>query len=115
MNEINAISIAALEKRVVALESMVATSLNRIEGLIRQQIQDLKSEHINEIRKRLDRLLDESQRIWDRLRELETADSRRSGISSVWIGISHLVAAAAGGLIAAAAAWVSSGRPPPHL
>jgi len=116
------VAIAALDKRVSNLESAVTASLNRIETLIRQQIQDLKAEHIGEVRKNLERVEREFKEeevrcakdrheTWERLRELEKSEERRSGGGNLLGSIGHYLAVLFGGAIGALITWLS--RSPP--
>lgn len=114
----NSYAINALERRVTGLENAVTHSLERIEVLIRQQIQDLKNEHLGELRRSLDRVTEEvradearcmsdRKQIWEAVRDLELSDSRRTGSTSTWKGFGPFLAAAVGAATAAVGAWLT--------
>lgn len=110
--------VAALDGRVTRLENQITEGFDRLEMLLRQEISDLKSEQIADLRKQNERLGDDQRRLWDRLVEVERRENRRAGehggqgriLSGIWT----FVAAVAGGIITWLATYFSSGSPPPH-
>jgi hypothetical protein len=108
--------VAALDARVTRMEIQISSGFDRIEELLRQEINDLKTDQISDLRKINERLADDQRRLWDRLVEMERRENRRagdhSGQSRVLGGIGHFLSAAAGGVITWLATWLSGG--PPH-
>jgi hypothetical protein len=115
--------VAALDNRVTALEAALTQSLARIETLIRQEIQDLKSDQLTEIKRSLDRierdatkttdrLADDQRRLWEAVRTLERRENLRTGTGKAMGSIGHFFSAGLGGLISAVATWLSLGRSP---
>jgi len=111
---------AAVDARVTRLESEIKSGFKRIEDLLRQEINDLKTDQINDLRKQNERLSDDQRRLWDRLTDMERRENRRTGDhlgqSRVLGAIGHFLSAAAGGAITWLATWLSKGggTPPPH-
>lgn len=100
-----------LKERVDRLEGAFTDGLDRIETLIRQEIKDLKSEQLADIKQTIDRverdlkddhrrLADDQRRLWDRLTALERRENERTGgfrtMHAAWMSISGIL----GGLIA---------------
>jgi hypothetical protein len=123
VSEMSEAALSVLDGRVTQLESALNQSLVRIEGLIRQEIQDLKTEQLSEIKKSLDRieresskttdrLADDQRRLWEAVRALEGRENLRTGGNRAFVSAGHFISAIAGGLIAAAVNWLSSGRTP---
>jgi len=110
--------LGAIEARVTVIEGQIASGFARIEGLLRQEITDLKSDQISDLRKTNERLADDQRRLWDRLVEMERRENRRAGDSTgqsrVLGAIGHALSAAGGGLITWLATWFGGGGPPPH-
>lgn len=108
--------VAALDTRVTRLEDQITDGFARIEGLLRQEINDLKAEQISELRKANERLADDQRRLWDRLIEVERREHGRDGTSSgqsrILGGIGHFLSAVAGGVITWIATFFSGGTPP---
>lgn len=116
-------AIVALDGRVTNLETMLAQSLARIEGLIRQEISDLKTEQIKDIREdirrverdlkaEVARVADDQRRLWDATRALEGRENQRTGAgkSIGWLG--QLIAVAMSGGIASFLTYLLTGRAP---
>lgn len=110
--------VAALDHRVTRLEGDIKAGFERLENLLRQEIADLKSEQITELRKANDRLADDQRRLWERLVDMERRENRRAGESGgsgrVLSALGHFLSATVGGLIAWMATWLTGGAPPPH-
>lgn len=108
--------VAALDARVTRLEGQITDGFDRIEGLLRQEINDLKAEQISELRKANDRLADDQRRLWDRLIDVERREHGRdetsSGQSRILGGVGHFLSAIAGGAIAWLATLFTGGTPP---
>lgn len=79
----------ALDGRVKQLETLVPDALDRIENLIRDEIKDLKTEQLADIKKSIDRievdlnnkharLADDQRRLWDRLTDVERRENERA-------------------------------------
>jgi chromosome segregation ATPase len=99
-----------LQERVNRLEEAITDGLSRIEVLIRQEIKDLKSEQLADIKQTIDRverdlkgdhnrLADDQRRLWDRVTSLERRENERRGgfraLHAVWLSVSGVL----GGLI----------------
>jgi hypothetical protein len=118
-------ALAALDGRVTNLERALNESLVRIEALIRQEIHDLKTEQIKDIKEdvarveadlkeQVKRIADDQRRLWDATRELEKRENQRYGGDRKlgWLG--NLIAIAlSGGIGGLLTAWFTSGRPHP--
>lgn len=108
--------VTALDERVNRLEEAIAAGLNRIESLLRQQIQDLKTEQLRDMKDELRRLADDQRRLWDAVRDLEKVRNLNAGgirvINSIW----NLISAGIGAGIMALLNGFSggSGHPPAH-
>ncbi len=111
-------TVAALDSRVTRLENQITLGFERIESLLRQEINDLKAEQINELRKANDRLADDQRRLWDRLVEMEQRENLRVGAQGgglrVLGAIGHFLSAACGGAITWIATWLAGSGSPPH-
>ncbi len=91
--------------------------IERVEALIKQEISDLKTEQIKDLREANTRLADDQRRLWDRVVELERREVERAGerggqhkiISAIWA----FFIAAAGGAVTWFATWLSAGKPHP--
>lgn len=105
--------VAALDARMTRLEDQVTAGFNRIETLMRQEINDLKIEQINQLRKEQERLGDDQRRLWDRLVAIELRESQRVARDRTLGSIGHFLSGALGALITWAATWFS-GAPPHH-
>ena len=118
-------AITALDGRVTNLETALNQSLARIEALIRQEIQDLKTEQLRDIRATIDRverdlkdeirrIADDQRRLWEATRALEGRENQRTGAgkSIGWVG--NVIAVALGGGIGAILTSLLSGGKPPH-
>lgn len=114
----NDASVVALDSRVTRLETQISDGFDRVETLLRQEISDLKTEQITDLRKANERLADDQRRLWERLVDMERRENRRagdhSGTARVLTAVGHLISAALGGVITWAATYFSSGAPPPH-
>lgn len=64
-----------ISSRLENLESLI----ERVEGLIKQEIQDLKKEQIADLRRENERLADDQRRLWEAVRELEADRNRAHG------------------------------------
>jgi len=110
--------VAALDARVTRMEQQITSGFNRLEGLLRQEITELKTEQINDLKKTNERLADDQRRLWDRVVEMERRENRRAGDSTgqyrVIGAIGHFVSAALGAAITYLATWFSGGSPPHH-
>lgn len=107
--------VAALDARVTRMEEQISSGFNRLEGLLRQEITELKNEQINDLKKSNERLADDQRRLWDRVVEMERRENRRAGDSSgqnrVFGAIGHFLSAACGGAITWLATWLVGGKP----
>jgi hypothetical protein len=106
--------VVALESRVTRLENQITAGFEKIEGLLRSEISDLKSEQITDLREANKRLADDQRRLWERLSDLERRENMRIGSHRQISAIAHFVSAALGGLLTWALTWMTSGRVPPH-
>jgi len=110
--------VAALSARVNHLEGDIKSGFERIENLLRQEINDLKTEQINDLRKANDRLADDQRRLWERVGDMERRENRRAGEhggrNHVLSAIGHFLSAACGGAITWIATWFAGGGAPPH-
>jgi chromosome segregation ATPase len=117
----SASALAAVESRVTKLEDSLNNGLDEIKTLIRQEIQDLKSEQLNDIKGTIDRverdlkaehgrLAGDQQRLWDRVSNLERRDNERQGSKRTIGDISHFISAAIGALMTAAGTWLLTGK-----
>lgn len=106
--------VVALENRVTRLETQISQGFDRLEGLLRNEISDLKNEQLSDLREQNRRLADDQRRIWEAVRSVETRENRRDGGSNVLSAIWHALSGVAGGAVALGASWFSSGHPPPH-
>ena len=110
--------VAALEQRVTRMEDQITTGFNEIKGLLRQEINDLKTEQINDLRESYSRLADDPRRLWDRVTEKERREIKRTGESTgqhrLLSGFSHFLSVGLGGAITWLATWLSGGPPPHH-
>ena len=104
--------VTALEGRVTRLENAVTDGFSRIEVLLRQEISDLKAEQITELRKALDRTLDDQRRAWDAIRALEQRWDQRQGSVRTLGGLGSFLAVIFGGLVTWLAAFLTA--KPPH-
>ncbi len=107
--------VAALDNRVTRLEQQITSGFNRLEGLLRQEITELKTEQINDLKKNNERLADDQRRLWERLGEMERRENRRVGDSTgqyrVITAIGHFISAALGAAVTWLATWFSGGTP----
>lgn len=110
--------IVALEGRVNRLEGQITDGFDRLENLLRQEINDLKKEQIDDLKKANERVADDQRRLWDRLVDMERRENRRSGdhagTNRILGSIFALTAAAFGGFVTWLVAYFTSGNPPPH-
>lgn len=108
--------VALLDARVTRLEDQITDGFSRIEGLLRQEINDIKTEQISDLREANKRLADDQRRLWDRVVEMERRENRRAGEGvgqhRVLGGIGHFLSAGLGGAITWLATWFAGG--PPH-
>lgn len=111
--------LAALDQRVTRLEGQISSGFDRIESLLRQEITDLKTEQIKDLRENNSRLADDQRRLWDRITAMESRENQRVGehggqhrvLGAVWA----FVCAACGGIITLFGTWFMGGNsPPPH-
>lgn len=105
--------VAALETRVTRMENQISAGFERIEGLLRNEIDDLKREQLSDLRDANRRLGDDQRRLWEGLRTLEARENQRFGGDKKLGAISHLFSIILGGLIATVASWFSGGGPHP--
>jgi hypothetical protein len=109
--------VAAVDARVTRLEEQINAGFADIKSLLRQEISDLKTDQINDLRKQNDRLADDQRRLWDRVVDVERRETQRTGDDQgknrVLSAIGHFLSAAAGGFITWLATWLSN-TPPPH-
>ena len=109
--------IPVLEERVARLEHGVTAGLERIENIIRQEIQDLKSDQLKDIKASIDRverdlkgdhqrLADDQRRLWEAVRTLEKSNNERIGGTKTASAVAHLTSGTVGGTIAAIVAWM---------
>lgn len=110
--------IAAVNERVNRLEGQITTGFDRLENLLRQEINDLKTEQIKDLREANTRLADDQRRLWERVFEMERRENLRAGDQGgqhrVLGAIGHFLSAACGGAITWLATWFVGGSPPPH-
>jgi hypothetical protein len=110
--------VAALDARVTRMELQISSGFDRLEGLLRQEITELKTEQISELRKDKDRIADDQRRLWDRLVAMELRENQRvgdhTGQHRVLGGIGHFLSAACGGAITWLVTWFAGGTPPHH-
>lgn len=106
--------VAALENRVNRLEAQIDAGFSRIETLLRSEINDLKTEQINDLREANKRLADDQRRLWEAVSTLQSREAQRYGGDRKLRGLSQLVSGGIGGLIAAVATWFSTRPPPIH-
>jgi hypothetical protein len=110
--------IAVLDQRVTRMEVQISAGFAEIKELLRQEITDLKTDQISDLRKTNERLADDQRRLWDRVVEMERRENRRAGDhngqSRVLGAIGHFLSAAAGGVITWLATWLTGGGSPPH-
>jgi Rad3-related DNA helicase len=113
--------IPALERRVARVEDAVdrmpdrvASGFTEVKDFIRQEIQDLKADHLSSIRATIERverdlkgehgrLADDLRRAWDAIRKLEDDRNREAGSRRATSSIGHTVTAllsgSGGGLV----------------
>lgn len=106
--------VAALEGRVTRLETQISDGFERIENLLRTEINDLKTEQITDLRDANKRLADDQRRLWERLGDLERRENQRVGGHKALWDLGHLLSVVFGGLVTWLATWVASGKTPPH-
>lgn len=111
--------VTVLDARVTRIEEDISSGFKRIENLLRQEITDLKTEQIQDLRKQNDRLADDQRRLWDRVNDMERRENLRDGEHGgqhkVLGGIGHFLSAACGGAITWFVTWLAgSGSIPPH-
>jgi hypothetical protein len=111
--------VAALESRVTRLEDQIVDGIERIEKLLRQEINDLKTEQIKDLREQNTRLADDQRRIWDKITQAEAREYTRSGEQGhskrIMGGLGHfLTALCAAGLTWLATLFSGGGNVPPH-
>ncbi len=82
------------------LEHLTA-SVQRLEGLIVREIQELKSEQIADLRRQNERLADDQRRAWEAIRHLENKCSQYYGGMKMAHTITATVSALIGASIAA--------------
>ena len=116
-------ALSALDNRLTKLENDIPSALQRIEDLIRREIQDLKVEQIRDIKSDITRverdlkeeakrLADDQRRLWEATRALEGRENQRTGGGKALGSIGHVLSAGIGGLIALVGNWLSSGHTP---
>jgi hypothetical protein len=103
-----------LEGRVSRLEEQITAGFERIETLFRQQLVDLKTEQIADLKDRYERLADDQRRLWDLIHKLELRDSARTGSSKAIAAVGHFFSASVGGVVTWLATWLAGGAPPHH-
>ena len=103
----------ALEGRVTRLENAVTNGFERIEGLLRQEINDLKTEQIKDLREANNRLADDQRRLWDQVTELQRRDYQRIGSGRTIGAITNIMSAVFGGSVAALVAYFTTLKPHP--
>jgi hypothetical protein len=110
--------VALLDARVTRLEDQITDGFGRIEALLRQEINDIKTEQITDLRKANERLADEQRRLWDRVVEMERRENHRVGDQNgqhrVLGGIGHFLSAGVGAVVTWLVTWFSGGTPPHH-
>ncbi len=82
------------------LEHLTA-SVQRLEGLIVREIQELKSEQIADLRRQNERLADDQRRAWEAIRTLENRGNQYYGSMKTAHTITATISALIGGSIAA--------------
>lgn len=76
-------SVPVLIQKIEALSD----GMDRLEALIRNEIQELKTEQIAELRRANERLADDQRRAWDAIRALENERHQAAGGFRVIHGI----------------------------
>lgn len=108
MNEVT-----ALDARVTHLEEDIRAGFERVEKLLRHEINDLKTEQIKDLRDQNNRVADDQRRLWDRLVEMERRENRRAGDHSgqhrIISGIALFLSTACGGAITWLVTWLLGG------
>ncbi len=116
--------IPALERRVAKVEDAVermpdrvAAGFAEVKDFIRQEIQDLKADHLNGIRATIDRverdlkgeharLADDQRRMWDAIRKLEDDRNREVGSRRATSSIGHMLTALLSGSSGGLVGWL---------
>jgi hypothetical protein len=126
--------VPALERRVAKVEDAVdrmpdrvATGFAEVKDFIRQEIQDLKADHLSGIRATIERverdlkgeharLVDDLRRAWDAIRKLEDDRNREAGSRRAASSIGHTVTALLSGSSGGLVGWLLGrlGGGPPH-
>ena len=127
--------IPVLEQRVKNAEEAInkmpdrmAAAIGEVKEFIRQEVSDLKTDHLSGIRSTIDRverdlkgeharLADDQRRMWDAIRKLEDDRNREAGSKRATTGIGHtataLLSGSGGGFIAWMLSRIGTGSPPP--
>jgi hypothetical protein len=105
---------AALEGRVTRLENAVTEGFSELKVIVRQEISDLKTEQIADLRKANERLGDDQRRLWDRVSELERRDHERKGSGRLVGSITYFMSAGLGGFATWFATWITATGGKPH-
>jgi hypothetical protein len=112
--------VAALDARVTRVETQITDGFDRLERLFRQEINDLKTEQIKDLREWNNRLADDQRRVWDKLNAMEGREYTRSGEQGhshrIMSGVGHFVTALAASSLTWIATWFTGtgGNVPPH-
>lgn len=106
--------LAALEGRVTRIENQITAGFERVENLLRSEINDLKTEQIKDLREANARLGDDQRRLWDVVTGLLARENQRTGgerrLNSLW----NIVSAVIGGSIGVIGTWLAKGGGTPH-
>ena len=119
--------VPALERRVAKVEDAVDRMPDRVKDFIRQEIQDLKADHLSGIRATIERverdlkgeharLYDDLRRAWDAIRKLEDDRNREAGSRRATSSIGHTLTALLSGSSGGLVGWLLArlGGGPPH-
>jgi hypothetical protein len=102
--------VVALENRVTRLETQISAGFERIEKMLRAEINDLKTEQINDLREANKRLADDQRRAWEAIESLRRREEQRTGGSKAFDRIWNIVSALIGGALALCGSWLSTGK-----
>lgn len=107
--------IAGLETRIERIEDAVTAGLDGVKDFIKQEIQELKTEQLHDIKSSIDRverdskaahdrLADDQRRAWDAIRALEADRFRRQGgagaMKALWTSLTAVIGGGVGAFIA---------------
>jgi len=99
--------ILALDQRVTRMENQIASGFDRIERLLRSEIDDLKKEQINDLREALRRLADDQRRAWEAIEMLRRREDQKIGSSRTLENLWRAMSAVIGGILALGGNWLA--------